>query len=712
MDELKSLKTSNCKKSEVQDLYGYLQNMGDFKKEVSTIKDIFETEALIFADVGPQKWYKLSQCLWSAPTSIRGKINLSTVYGGELEDFFLNKLGVRKLDVDVVYQELLELDLKEATVDHVKDLLWTMNSQLELDTPKGSAENLLKRPIIPVRDVGGRVSLQSCNTEFAIVDRKTLDEIFGRRVKVLDFTTNEVCQLRPFIKWAGLEDRYLSRLVKETSVLNSGVKVPISDLTQDISKKAYGLLRIASNFNSPRIKGNGQEFYDLLRKSRTWETEKISTTLVVSIDGQTVTEEVDRGEVHIDDANGLDIYVPHDEGRRDDAYLTNVPNRLAKWIMTDPETRTHRDVDTNAAFLIQGILSAKVSQLDRYLNEHGVIEAAIPEQREQQDNTGAHQFIPPLASTPTAVEPLTPQRVVSPPLEPRTPRTETPLFDGEDAYSDQETPATDLASFGTPSPSLRVSARNSTRFARESLSPDPYVTRLFEREDATAQEYAALLSQVVSTARRSRLLDGPMNLSGLLDGIIDLTIESKTFNEYDLFGPGVPQMERDKKVGAAGELFVFELLSSMNPAARGFSRENWTSTIRKYATAHPHYADMESWRGIETSDLQYKDDDGTLTEALIAKGHLRSKWRNSRPHYYIEVKSTPGPWDTPFFMSHAQWMKMKRLSTDNSIYVIFRVHNLYSDRIGLNIYVDPVRLADEGRLAFTADRWTVKPLRQ
>ncbi|KAI0835964.1 hypothetical protein F5Y06DRAFT_114649 [Hypoxylon sp. FL0890] len=704
VDELRFLKSSICEKSEVQVFYEYLGKKGIGADSLAHIKDAFETEALVFADTRGQKWYKLSQCLWSAPTSIRGKVNLSAIYGDEMKGLFVEKLGVRMLDANIVYNELLELKPEEATVEHVKDLLRTMNSQLELDAPQGSAADLLKHSIIPVREVGGRVSLQSSGTEFAIIDRKTLGEIFGRRVKALDFTTNEVCMLRPFIKWAGLENRYLSELVKETSVLNSGVKVPISDPTQDISKKAYGLLRIAANFNSPRVEGNGQEFYDLLRQLRTWETERISTTLVVSVDGQTVSEEVDRGEVHIDDVNGLDIYVPHDEMRREDAYLFSLPNRLARWMMTDPATRTHKDVDPKAPFLIQAILSAKVSQLDRYLNSQGVIEAAIPEQIQQEDTTGAYTSTLTRASTPTAVGQSTPQQVVTPLSEPRT-----PLFDGEDVYLEQETPATDLTSFTSPSPSL--TARNRSLLGRESLSPPLYGTPLFERRESAAQEYSALLSQVASAARRSRLLDGAMNLFGLLDPLSDgPAVETKTFNEYDLFGTGVPPYERDKKVGAAGELFVFELLSSMSPAPRGFSRENWTSTIRKYATAHPDYTDMDSWSGIETSDLQYKDHDNTLTEALIAKGHLQSKWRNSRPKFYIEVKTTPGPWYTPFFMSHAQWTKMKTLSTDDSIYVIFRVHNLYTDRIGLNIYVDPVRLADEGRLAFTADRWTVKPL--
>ncbi|KAI1137757.1 hypothetical protein F5Y05DRAFT_386264 [Hypoxylon sp. FL0543] len=701
VEELTPLKIGVCDKAEVQVFYKCLNKMRISDDDLGNIKDAFQTDALILDDTCGQKWYNLSQCLWSAPTSIRGKINLSAIYDNEMESFFVGKLGVRMLDANVVYNELLELKQEDATVEHVRELLWTLNSQLELDAPQGSAEALLKLPILPVREIGGRVNLQSFDTEFAIIDRKPLGEIFGHRVKALDFNTNEVCQLRPFIKWAGLEHRYISRLVRETSGLNSGVKVPASDPMQDISKKAYALLRIAAHFNSPRVEGNGQELYDLLRQLRTWETDRISTTLVVCVDGNEVSEEVDRGEVHIDDLNGLEIYVPHDEKRRDDAYLSCLPNRLARWIMTDPATRTHRDVDPNVQFLIQGILLAKVSQLDKYLNEQGVIEAAIPEQTQEDDETDAFQFTPPWASTPTTVGPSTPPQLVSPPFEPST-----PLSDREDVYLEQETPATDLMSSRTPSPDLM--ARNGSWLARASLSPQSHVRELFERQATRTQEYAALLSQVASAVRRSRLLDGPMSLFGLQDSLRDdSTMETKTFKEDELFGPDVPQFERDKKVGAAGELFVFELLSSMRPAARGFGRDNWTSTMRKYATAHPDYMDMDSWKGVETSDLQYEDDDNTLTEALIAKGHLHSRWRNSQPKFYIEVKTTPGPWDAPFYMSHAQWLKMKTLSTDDSVYVIFRVHNLYSDRIGLNIYVDPAQLAEEGRLVFGL---TVKPL--
>ncbi|KAI5865504.1 hypothetical protein GGS23DRAFT_559520 [Durotheca rogersii] len=694
MSELGLLKAFDPEQSEVLELYKYLDKMRCSDEAWKSINSegVFENEALIFADSGLQKWYKLSQCLWSAPASIRGKINLSTVYDDGMKGFFVNKLGVRMLDANIVYNELMGLEPDEAAVERVKDLLWTLNSQLEFGPPEGSADILLQHHILPIRHVGGSVSLDSSRAEFAIVDRKTLDDIFGRRLKVLDFTANEIHKLENFLKWAGLESRYLSRLVKESSVLDSSDKLPISDPTQDICKRAYGLLRIAVHFNSSLVKGDGQELYDLLRNLRTWETQRISTTLSVSLGGQTVIEEIDKGEVHIDDSDGLEIYVPHDETRREDAYISSLPNRLAKWMEIGPETRTH------AASLIHGVLLVKVSQVNRYLNGHGIIEVTVPEQVEQNGVTGVYQSTFTLPSTPASAKISTSRREVSPLSEPRT-----PLSDGEETCFGQTPPSADLYT-----PSLGP-GRTRSPLVRKNSPPDPYITQLFTRETPKSQEYRALLLQVASIARRSRLLDGTMNLSGLLDGLVeDPTVGGRSFNKYDLFGDE-PQFECNKKVGAAGELFVFELLSSMNPSLGGFGRANWTSTIRKYATAHPEYADMDSWRGIETSDLQYQDDDGTLTNALISRGYLQRKWKNTRPRFYIEVKTTAGPWDTPFYMSNAQWTKLKDLSRDGSVCVIFRVYNLYSSRIGLSIYADPARLAEEGRLVFTADRWTVKP---
>lgn len=48
-----------------------------------------------------------------------------------------------------------------------------------------------------------------------------------------------------------------------------------------------------------------------------------------------------------------------------------------------------------------------------------------------------------------------------------------------------------------------------------------------------------------------------------------------------------------------------------------------------------------------------------------------------------------------------------RVGTD--LYVIFRVYKLGQDGMGLQIYLDPERLRQQGKLVFTGERWSVTP---
>ncbi|KAK0706087.1 hypothetical protein B0T26DRAFT_755619 [Lasiosphaeria miniovina] len=162
-------------------------------------------------------------------------------------------------------------------------------------------------------------------------------------------------------------------------------------------------------------------------------------------------------------------------------------------------------------------------------------------------------------------------------------------------------------------------------------------------------------------------------------------------------------------VGAAGELFVFELLSALKPALPGFSRENWTSNIRKHAAVHPDHQSMPHWRGREKADFEYQDVDGAFTDLLIYKGYLASAtWQGRTPKYHFEVKSTPLLCNAPFFMSSAQYNKMKKLATDDSVYIIFRVFNLYKAEVDVRLYVDPVQMEADGLLEFSIDKYTVR----
>ncbi|OTA55865.1 hypothetical protein K449DRAFT_438428 [Hypoxylon sp. EC38] len=270
----------------------------------------------------------------------------------------------------------------------------------------------------------------------------------------------------------------------------------------------------------------------------------------------------------------------------------------------------------------------------------------------------------------------------------------------EDEHPEQETPSTDHFSFNPSTPS-------------DSTTTDTTISNI-RRRRSTMKEYRALLSQVALQASRSRVFQRP-NIDeddeddeddGDSEDDEDL-VASKIFNEMDLFHPDMTKTEREKRVEAAGHLYVFKLLHCSYSC---FNHRHWTSTLRKYVTIHPAYNYMGSWTGIETSDFEFKDTSGELTAALVDQGHLQKKWLKRRPKYHIKVKTTSGPWDEPFYLeSDAEYQKMRKLSTEQSVYIIFRVFNLYTGQIDCKMYVNPALLAEEGSLEFTVNRWMVRP---
>jgi hypothetical protein len=81
--------------------------------------------------------------------------------------------------------------------------------------------------------------------------------------------------------------------------------------------------------------------------------------------------------------------------------------------------------------------------------------------------------------------------------------------------------------------------------------------------------------------------------------------------------------------------------------------------MRKYVIIHPEYADMDEWSGRETSDITYRDVQSKLTTELIEKGYLaRNVWEGKQPKYLIEVKTTTGSCETPFYISKAQYQRV------------------------------------------------------
>ncbi|KAB8210439.1 hypothetical protein BDV34DRAFT_220576 [Aspergillus parasiticus] len=183
------------------------------------------------------------------------------------------------------------------------------------------------------------------------------------------------------------------------------------------------------------------------------------------------------------------------------------------------------------------------------------------------------------------------------------------------------------------------SIANNTVISRHS-SPAP--SERSAEPYTSEQLYIQLLDKVIRLARR-------VTLSQALQGPNAAQNNENRTNEPVFRLQGENQLEHDFKVGAAGELFIFEFLLAELP---GFNRANWRSNIRKRVSVHPEYQDLTPWNGAETADIIYHDSNAALTNTLIDAGYLsNAQWQGARPTYFIEVKTTTGELETSFFMN-------------------------------------------------------------
>ncbi|KAF9772494.1 hypothetical protein IL306_009798 [Fusarium sp. DS 682] len=228
------------------------------------------------------------------------------------------------------------------------------------------------------------------------------------------------------------------------------------------------------------------------------------------------------------------------------------------------------------------------------------------------------------------------------------------------------------------------------------------------------EEYLRLISNVISVANSAALPSkGAHDMSGLF-GVLPEVHEdielSRQFRSHGLH-------EREMRIGALGELFVFELLRNMNPPLPRFNRDNWQSQMRKLVTIHPDYSDMLPWTAQKTADIVYFDRKRVLTNHLVNKGYLdKTAWQNKKPLFLIEVKSTMGHSRTPFYMSKRQYQRMQENSNTTlspatlpTIYLIARVSNVDKSNVEVKLYVDPEKLRKDGSLVFTGETWSIVP---
>ncbi|CVK88266.1 uncharacterized protein FPRN_02199 [Fusarium proliferatum] len=739
VSELTKLREEGCEEiPRMRAIYDYLHKSNI---PLPRLKAAFEASPLIYCDTrhGESGWYKTSDCLWSSETVIRGKAILDECWEA-YENFFVGKLGVKLLTLQMVYDELRQSSGNNT--EETKVAILSLNGLLQTEMTLLDPEPIRQAKVFPVRYPTGTVVLSSVSVDFAIGDRDKLKTMFRDKVALLDFEMEDVRRLRPLIEWLKLQDRYLSNSVEESTFILGDSESPISTPNRDLKRKAYHIARVASTFNSPRFEDDPLGLYEQLRTMRVVEVERISSVLKIFQNKQSFEIPVATANEHIENSTGeLTIYVPKERRAQELCFGSVLPRKFAAWLMSSSKNPADGPIETDIVKVLTAVFASERFVLDDVLDDQGILTVSFDNQDEEDNSDEAEEPQTEdqeeegqeprlsgsrLETVDTSPEQLTPDR--------SSINASTPPYAGSSGISPEGSLHETLVE--TISQRSQMSYQpHSGRLHRSSqsdlfpVSPQPLhhsceqapsnplstITSPPEQQSSEDARYRSILDRVVDKARNAAFPSrGAFDMTHMRNALPGGDTNSyQSFDGLDIMGTfrSTNQLERDKKVGAAGELYVFELLSNLN--LPNWNRTNWQSTIRSYTTIHPDYTNLEAWRGRETADLVYADTEGHLTNTLIGCGYLgHDEWHGARPRYYIEVKTTTGPCSTAFYMSGKQYHLMQQIhhTEDHSeVYMVFRVFQLDSDGIGLCVYTDPEKLRQDGRLLFKGQAWSITP---
>jgi hypothetical protein len=146
---------------------------------------------------------------------------------------------------------------------------------------------------------------------------------------------------------------------------------------------------IAVTYYSPRARGDRKAFYNLLRRAKTLETDKITSELHLNQDGKLLRVEKASAMLHIqEDQASLKVYLPRNERSQEFCFNSKLPRLFGEWMMTDPVTRIAEPVRLEVVAAIQSVLSVKSIALPDVLDDHGItlIDVVEEEAEEFEDN--------------------------------------------------------------------------------------------------------------------------------------------------------------------------------------------------------------------------------------------------------------------------------------------------------------------------------------
>ncbi|KEF57389.1 uncharacterized protein A1O9_05306 [Exophiala aquamarina CBS 119918] len=680
--------------------YSTLSEMCKDSETKTLVRNEFLGQSYIYAD---NRWLKSFQTIWQSTVPFPGRTTIGNLYP-ELEDFFRKDIGVVTQDAVMLMKEIMSSSktfrAEDATSDKDEDRLrfsrvierirevMVVAGQVIQITPRDEKVVMCLRKLtdcsfLPCR-LGESKSLEKPTASFFVVDNERYGTAFAGKLKLLDFDNAEMTFVYPLLDALNLLGTSLSKHV--TVMVDAEESPPHQVLSSFLRQRAYAISCCATFHHSAKYFNKRTTMHQLLLEAEVILCDRMVTNLKVCRDGEVVVVQSGRPllEIRILDED-LKIFVPSREEDLYACFRTELPLQLTKILQIE---------DQQAIKQFYRIINDESMSLDRIM-----VEEDIPTVRWLEK--------PPVVEPTTTSMSGEPRRVASEDQaqsdEFTTPKSRDDSVE-ERAHQVRST-----------SPASQVDAESLPTTITPILSPRSHLIS-YPGSTGTLQSaahdrlYRRLLERIIRQARGST--QDSFSMSDLENALEDDTGLRRAL------GLGCGRrltFEENAKIGAAGELYVFECLDALG--LQGFSRENWQSTIRDRVSVVPEYSEIKPGKPPEEADLVYEASTDDFERFLRQKSTLAPfpNWSSFQPvtdlpvKYLVEVKATTEQnCAAAFYMSDIQYNQMKHShGKPRNLYVICRVYNLLG-KVGLEIFVDPWRLNGTG-LKFDAIKYRVAP---
>lgn len=184
-------------------------------------------------------WYLLRDCIWATDdVQIPDKASIASQFA-RMQFFFVTLLGVQPPSLGMHLQALIQTSASNTR--NKTDMIRLMLNVCAFQPGRDEVAQLLNHSIFPTKTSDGRLVWKSAVDSFGILDRLEHQRVFDSHFDRLDLTIEEIHQVKVLLIALGLENRWSSRTVSESTAVRGSR--PSLSMTTNFQAKAYAICR-------------------------------------------------------------------------------------------------------------------------------------------------------------------------------------------------------------------------------------------------------------------------------------------------------------------------------------------------------------------------------------------------------------------------------------------------------------------------------------